>query len=167
MAKVYTAIGISICLCFLLASLSSCEKRQEETSGKLLDDNLLKNGSEFRKLLRSRDAGGRIPFAIQEIKRISDSLFIAVLGGCSENAYRIIWDGLIAESHPAQIRLLLVHDPAGDICDPSAEFLLRVDLNKIIGEAGDPEDFIFHLANGSVKQDKSLYPDGTVATLEE
>lgn len=166
MAKLYTAIGISICVCFLLASFSSCEKSQSENNGAFLDDNLLKNGSEFKKLLRARDSGNRIPFAIQEIKRISDSLLIGVIGGCSEAAYRVIWDGIIAESHPAQIRLLLVHDPAGDICDPSAAFLLRVDLNKIIGEAGDPEDFVFHLANGSVKQDKSLYPDGTVTTLE-
>lgn len=150
----------------LMALLLSCEKGGEDGHDVILDDNLLKNESTYSEVLNARDAGENAPFAIQEVKRKGDSLLIHVLRGCSEDAYKIIWNGRIAESHPAQVHLVLTHEPAGDICQTSSEFLLHIDLRKIIGENSSPEDFIFHVANGSVKQDKSLYPDGTVSTEE-
>lgn len=166
MNQIYSAFGVSACLCLLLASFVSCEKKTEDANEVLLDDNLLRSEPAYKNLLKSRERGENAAFAIQEMKREEDSLFIRVLGGCSEDAFKIIWDGRIAESYPGQVRLVLTHEPAADICDPSAEFLLKADLRKIIGKAGAPEDFVFHLANGSVKQDKSLYSDGSVSTQE-
>lgn len=150
----------------LFALLVACEKKGEEQQDVLLDDNLLRSETAYQKVLNSRQTGENAAFAIQEVKRQDDSLFIRVLGGCSEESYKIIWNGAIAESHPGQVYLALTHEPAHDICQPSAEFLLKINLRKIIGKAGSPEDFIFHLANGSLKQNKSLYPDGTVSSEE-
>jgi len=152
--------------CTLAVLVSSCEKKESDRNDELLDGNILKSESAYKNALSTRGTNNGEVFTIEEIKREGSSLTIRVLGGCSEESYRIIWNGLIAESHPAQVYLVLTHEPAGDICQTSEELTVTADLRKIVGEAAGSGDYIFHVANGSIRQDKSLNPDGSVSSEE-
>jgi hypothetical protein len=37
-------------------------------------------------------------------------------GGCEEHDYRLFWDGLIIETFPGSVDLVLFHDGNGDTC---------------------------------------------------
>jgi len=156
---------IIICLLFIgfaaLFLFSSC--RKEETAvlqSKVLEKNLLKSGSKYSEALSQRGSG-EVIFSIEDIKREGDSMKINVKGGCSSDDYLVIWDGVILESYPMQIRLVLVNESGNTSCDASNKYTLKVNLAKLIGKQ-KPEDYIIHVANGSVKEDKSLNPDGSV-----
>lgn len=141
----------------LLFSCEKSEKSQDET----LDVNLIKSPDKFAELMekRTNESG---TFTIEDIKRNADILTISVKGGCKAEDFRVVWDGVILLSYPGQIRLLL-NNEATDGCANENKFSISVNLSKILGNR-DPKDFVFHVANGSVKQDKSLNPNGTVST---
>ncbi len=146
-------------------ALSSCKKSEMDNKAgqvQVLEKNLLKSPDKYAELLSKRESGDSPAFRIIDINREGAILKIRIKGGCSEDSFKITWDGLILESYPAQVRLILNHEAATG-CSPSNEFLVTVNLTKIIG-AHDPKDFVFHIANGSVKEDKTLDPNGTVTT---
>lgn len=152
---------LSIILMATMGLSLSCKKKSDESAETVLDKNLIKNAQKFTDLLggRSNDQG---TFTIQHIERNADMMTITVKGGCKEEDFQIVWDGLVMLSHPAQVRLVL-HNTSATTCEMQNEYNIKVNLRKIIGEH-DPKDFIFHVANGSVKQDKSLNPNGSVSS---
>lgn len=138
----------------------SCKKSSEDAEI-TLDKNLLKSAKKYTTLVGQR-TDGEGTFSIEDINRTGDILSIKVKGGCAEEKFQIVWDGVILLSHPGQIKLVLNNNDAGN-CAPETPLTIEVNLRKILGKQ-DPKDFIFHVANGSVKQDKSLNPDGTVSS---
>lgn len=148
----------------LVASLGcllwSCTKTANN-AGMSLDKNLVKNADKYAALLEKR-TGGSSSFTIEDIKRNGDVLTISVKGGCKEEDFQMVWDGRILLSYPGQVNLVLYNDALSG-CDIENPFNITVNLRKIIDKQ-DPKDFIFNIANGSVKQDKSLNPNGSVSS---
>ncbi|MBB5438936.1 hypothetical protein HDC92_002620 [Pedobacter sp. AK017] len=138
----------------------SCKKSSEDAE-MTLDKNLLKSAEKYAALVEQR-TDGEGKFTIENIHRNGDILTLNVKGGCTEEDFQVIWDGVILLSYPGQIKLVLNNDNAGN-CAPDTPLSIEVNLRKILGKQ-DPKDFIFHVANGSVKQNKSLNPDGTVSS---
>ena len=143
-----------------LTLLNSC-KKSSESQEVVLDKNLLKSEKKYKSLLDERDNGKPI-FEIKDIKRIDDKLHITVKGGCKAEDFQIVWDGEILLSYPAQVNLLIFNSSA-TTCGTDKEFNVEVNLKKMI-EKPDSNGYVFHVANGSIKRDKSLNPDGSVSS---
>ncbi len=151
---------------FLLVACSGPGKGvapQDDGDAQALDGKIVKSASAYRRALEAREQGGQEGFIIEAVKREGGLMRVQVKGGCSEESFKVVWDGAIAESHPAQVRLVLTHNPTGGACQTAGAFHLAIDLRKIVGEGARLEDYVFHLANGSLKQDAMLNPDGTVS----
>ena len=149
---------------FTALLLASCEK--SEVDHKIDEDlevNLLKSAVIYNDVLAKRESGIEQTFSIEGVKREGDVLKISVKGGCSADAFKIIWDGYIMFSYPGQISLLLNHESNNLGCSTTDNYVIAVNLTKILG-THNPSNFIFHIANGSIKQDKSLNPNGVVSS---
>ncbi|MDP3468835.1 MAG: hypothetical protein Q8S11_10910 [Daejeonella sp.] len=149
---------------YTVISLASCEKSEiNDKIDKALEVNLLKSAVKYNDVLAKRESGTDQSFSIEGLKREGDVLKISVKGGCSSDAFKIIWDGYIMFSYPGQVRLLLNHESKNSGCSTTDNFVVVVNLTKILG-THNPSGFIFHIANGSIKQDKSLNPNGVVSS---
>lgn len=141
-----------------LLAFSACEKSKPDDGGdKLLDENLLKSQQQFTELLGKRESGNGQTFSIENITRTGSALNIEIKGGCTKEQFKAVWDGVALLSYPAQIRLVLANE-AGENCNPDQRITIALDLTKIIGD--DPNGYIVHVANGSVKQDTSIDNNG-------
>jgi hypothetical protein len=141
-----------------LLAFSACKKSKTDGEGdKLLDANLLKSQQQFSDLLAKRESGNGQTFSIENITRTGSTLHIAIKGGCGKEQFKAVWDGIALYSYPAQIRLVLVNE-AGENCNPDQNITVSFNLTKIIG--ADPNGYIVHVANGSVKQDTSIDNNG-------
>jgi hypothetical protein len=144
-------------LIFLLLT-SSCKKSESEV---MLDKNLLRSAAKYNQIFNNR-SDGEGSFTIEDVKREENVMTIHVKGGCSTDDFQVIWDGVILESYPGQVRLIL-HNTTQNNCGKEKKLNIRIDLSKIIGNQ-DPKHLVFHVANGSVKQLKSLNPNGSVSS---
>ncbi|HMR84535.1 MAG TPA: hypothetical protein PKE30_15435 [Niabella sp.] len=141
-------------------AMTSCKKSESHTE-MVLDKNLYRSAHKYAALIENRKTKPG-NFTIENIRRNGNTLTIAVKGGCSEDDFHIVWDGSILFSNPGQVNLVLYNETETD-CGPEKQFDIKVNLNNII-EKYDPKDFIFNVANGSMKQDRSLNPNGSVTT---
>jgi hypothetical protein len=160
MKKMKTNLICVILMASLGCLLWSCKKTENNPEA-VLDKNLLKSPEKYAALMEKRTDGPG-SFTIEDIKRNGDVLTISVKGGCKEEDFNIVWDGSIAFSSPGQVNLVLNNTSESD-CGLDNQFSIKVNLSKIV-EKHDPEDFIFNVANGSMKQDKSLNPNGSVTS---
>lgn len=145
-------------------TLASCEKSEvNHKIDEYLEANLLKSVVKYNDVLTKRESGTDQSFSIEGVVREGDVLKISVKGGCSSDAFKIIWDGYIMFTYPGQVRLLLNHESNNIGCSTTYNFVVVANLTKILG-SHNPSDFIFHIANGSKKQDKSLNPNGVVSS---
>lgn len=158
------SIAFLILSVFTAISLASCEKSDDNHKiDEALEVNLLKSAVKYNDVLAKRESGVDQTFSIEGVKREGDVLKISVKGGCSADSFKIIWDGHIMFSYPGQIRLLLNHESNSIDCSTTDNYVIAVNLTKILG-THNPSDFIFHIANGSIKEDKSLNPNGVVSS---
>jgi len=152
---VYAVFALLFCF-----TITSCEKFDDNPEA-VLENNLLRSAGKYAELIEKRN-GGEGDFTIEDIERNDNMLTITVQGGCNQDDFHIVWDGLIMESSPAQINLVLYSKSQED-CGIENQFDINVNLSKVVGER-NPNDFIFNVANGSKKQDKSLNPNGSVTS---
>jgi hypothetical protein len=123
------------------------------------------NSSKFNSLLSARTTYKGQPFEIKNINRDGDLLKIEVLGGCEPDMYRVVWDGVVLESNPAQVRLVVSYEPTLQInCLVPVNPTLTVDLKKLIGSNYTPNGYTFTVSNASKEEDKIIDPSGTVTT---
>lgn len=145
----------------VLSFAYSCKKSEQQKEEMVLDKNLLKSANKYEQLLDKRsEAEGT--FSIADIKRNGDMLTISINGGCSAEDFQIVWDGVILLSYPGQVRLIL-HNTSSKDCGKETQLNIQVNLSRIIGKH-DPKDYVFQVSNGSIYQDKSLNPDGSVSS---
>lgn len=150
----------------LLSSLSFSCKNSQDTDLKPSSGNLLVSSEEYNKIMNARDKQPGQTFTIENISRNNDKLSISVKGGCNAKDFRVVWNGAVMESYPMQVPLVLqLNADDAEIC-PSDNHSILIDLTKIIG-THDSKDYVFHVANGSIKQDKSIYPDGSVSNTPD
>jgi hypothetical protein len=141
-----------------LLAFTACKKSKTDAdSDKLLGANLLKSEQQFTELLAKRASGNGQTFSIENITRTGSTLNVEIKGGCAKERFKAVWDGVALLSYPAQIRLVLANE-AGENCNPDQRITITLDLTKIIGD--DPNGYIVHVANGSVKQDTSIDNNG-------
>lgn len=148
-------VAFTLLFCF---AITSCEKSDSDPET-VLESNLLRSAGKYAELVEKR-SGGKDDFNIEDIKRNGNMLNITVKGGCNQDDFHTVWDGSIMFSSPGQINLVLYNKSLED-CGLEKQFNINVNLSKIVGKY-DPKDFIFNVANGSKKQDKSLNPNGSI-----
>ncbi|TCV19570.1 hypothetical protein EDC17_100492 [Sphingobacterium alimentarium] len=148
---IYAAFALLFCF-----AITSCEK-SDNNPETVLENNLLRSAEKYAELVEKRNDGD---FNIEDIKRNGNMLTIKVKGGCNQDDFHVVWDGSIMFSNPGQINLVLNNKSQED-CGLEKKFDINVDLSKVVGKY-DAKDFIFNVANGSKKQDKSLNPNGSI-----
>lgn len=148
---IYAAFALLFCF-----AITSCEK-SDNNPETVLENNLLRSAEKYAELVEKRNDGD---FNIEDIKRNGNMLTITVKGGCNQDDFHVVWDGYIMFSSPGQINLVLNNKSQED-CGLEKQFDINVDLSKVVGKY-DAKDFIFNVANGSKKQDKSLNPNGSI-----
>ncbi|OCK53039.1 hypothetical protein BA768_00335 [Chryseobacterium sp. CBo1] len=148
---IYVAFALLFCF-----AITSCEK-SDNNPETVLENNLLRSAEKYAELVEKRNDGD---FNIEDIKRNGNMLTIKVKGGCNQDDFHVVWDGSIMFSNPGQINLVLNNKSQED-CGLEKQFDINVDLSKVVGKY-DAKDFIFNVANGSKKQDKSLNPNGSI-----
>ena len=137
-------------------AITSCEKSDSNPETDL-EKNLLKSAEKYAELVEKRNGGD---FNIEDIRRNLNMLTITIKGACNQDDFYVVWDGTILFSNPGQINLVLNNKSQED-CGVEKQFDIHVDLSKVVGKY-DAKDFIFNVANGSKKQDKTLNPNGSV-----
>lgn len=120
---------------------------------------------DYERIMKSRAESHGVPFEISKIVLAGNTLTIDVKGGCSADDFKTIWDGLILESYPQQIRLVVANESGNDACEPKGSYTLQVDLKKLIGDSFNPTDFIVTVSNGSKVADKVVDEDGNVSNI--
>lgn len=148
---IYAAFALLFCF-----AITSCEK-SDNNPETVLENNLLRSAEKYAEMVEKRNDGD---FNIEDIKRNGNMLTIKVKGGCNQDDFHVVWDGSIMFSNPGQINLVLNNKSQED-CGLEKQFDINVDLSKVVGKY-DAKDFIFNVANGSKKQDKSLNPNGSI-----
>jgi len=120
---------------------------------------------DYERIMKSRADSKGVPFEISKIVLTGNMLAIDVKGGCSADDFKTIWDGLIFESYPQQIRLVVANESNNDACEPKGAYTLQVDLKKLIGDSFNPTDFAVMVSNGSKVADKVVDENGSVSNL--
>ena len=143
----------------------ACSKNEVATIPINGDVNVQTNSSKFNTLLSARTTYKGEPFEIKNIKREGDLLKIDVLGGCEPEYYKVFWDGVILESNPALVKLVVSYEPTLTIkCLVPISPTLTVDLKKLLGSRYTPNGYTFTVSNASKIEDKTINPNGTVTT---
>lgn len=152
----------------MLLFMMSCKKNEggpEFKEPRALGANLLESADLFASALKERKSDNT--FVIEDIIR-KDALFqVKVKGGGSEESFKFIWDGYILLTYPSQINLILKYNNENNDFDKDKEFLLTVNLQKILGNKHDIKNFNFSIINGSMLQQKSLDPNGNVSDVKK
>lgn len=159
----FTLSGLIFALGVLV--FAGCNKDEQEPSAdepSRLESNLLMGKTLFANTLDNR--GAHNIFEILDVERNGDALDVRVKGGHDGDAFQFIWDGQVQESYPMGIRLILVCDDADGAFDKDKEFLISLNLQKIIGERHNVEEYHFIVINGSKIQTSTLDPNGKVTT---
>jgi len=160
---VFTTLLLAATL-FSLAILGCKKEKTDPVVDKpfRLESNLLMDKQLFTNRLEGRNS--KNVFDILEVNRKNDLLEIKVKGGSNAEAFQFVWDGRVQESFPMSIQLMLLHDSSGGAFDEEKELTVLVNLQRIIGDRNQADDYHFHVINGSKIQTAVLNPDGTTTT---
>jgi hypothetical protein len=157
---------------FLGFNLMNCQKSEqvviEPPASNVKSE---KNASEYTKLMNARATFKGYPFDILEIKRTDNILKITVEGGCDTQAYRVIWDGVINFTEPANpnmvlgsTNLIISHEPISQVqCLAIMKHTIEIDLKKLLGNAYTSSINVL-ISNALKVDDKIVDPKGVVTT---
>lgn len=159
-----TSALLALMMFFFVISCKKDERYPKISEPKTLEANLFESSDLFAAALENRQSAH--VFEIKDITRKDATLQVKVKGGGLEESFKFIWDGSILESYPMRVLLVLKYDNHRNDFDKDKEFVIHVNLEKILGTAGNPKDFHFSLINGSQMQQKNLNPDGSVSSNE-
>ncbi len=154
-----TTFQLSILLTAICCTLLmfSCRQENDITPDKNGELQLQTNEAEYKRLMNARTTYTGTSFEITGVSRTNKLLRIDVEGGCELSGFKLVWDGTMLLSYPAQTRLVLVYEGKTD-CKAGLKHTLDVDMEKFFGET----NLIVHVANGSKVADVSINPDGSV-----
>ncbi|MGK9128415.1 hypothetical protein M1D52_20570 [Olivibacter sp. SA151] len=157
---------------FMLALFSvlffSCGKAKNEPNIEepyKLEANLFMGNELFINTMKARNAEN--VFEILQVVRKNDMLDVTVKGGGTAASFQFIWDGLVQESFPMGVQLIMLYDNTNDDFDRNKEISVSVNLQKIVGERNNVNDYHFHVINGSKKQTVILNPDGSTSKADK
>jgi hypothetical protein len=165
-------IELLVITLFLGFNLMSCQKSEpvliEPPASNVKTEN---SATVYAKLMGARANFKGYPFDILEIKRTDNILKITVEGGCDTQAYRVIWDGVINFTEPANptmvlgsTNLIISHEPASQVqCLAIMKHTIELDLKILLGNAYTPTINV-QVSNASKVDDKIIDPKGVVTT---
>lgn len=150
-------------------NLLSCQKSEQAIQPPASNVKSSKDASEYAKLLNARATFKGYPFDILEIKRTDNILKITVEGGCDTQAYKVIWDGVINFTEPADPKMILgstnlviSHEPISQVqCLAIMKHTIDIDLKVLLGNAYTPTINVV-VSNASKVDDKMVDPKGVV-----
>jgi hypothetical protein len=169
MKKVKNQIFAIATMLFLGLSIMSCQEADIEVLEPASNVKSETNASEYAKLINARATFKGYPFDILDIKRTDHLLKVMVEGGCDTQAYRVIWDGVINFTEPANpmmvlgsTNLLISHEPTSEVqCLAIMKHTIDIDLKKLLGNAYTPTINVL-ISNASKVEDKIVDPKGIV-----
>lgn len=153
--------GWSVATCFAVLFIIACTRdvnTDETEKPQRLGTNLMMDKSLFTTSQKERNSSN--VFEIKEITRKNETLEVTVKGGGSAESFQFLWNGLILESFPMGIHLLLKYDNSNNDFDPNKEISISLNLQKILGDKYNLKNFYFNLINGSKVQTAILNPNG-------
>jgi hypothetical protein len=153
------------------SNLMSCQKSDVTEVAPASNVKSEKSASEYSKLLNARTNFKGYPFDILEIKRTDNLLKVTVEGGCDTQAYKVIWDGAINFTEPANpsmvlgsTNLIISHEPISQVqCLAIMRHTIDIDLKILLGNAYTPNIHV-QVSNASKIEDKLVDPKGVVTT---
>lgn len=171
MKKVKNQITAVATMLFLGLGIMSCQKSEPTLVAPASNVKSEKNASEYSKLMNARATFKGYPFDILDIKRTDNLLKITVEGGCDTQAYRVIWDGVINFTEPANptmvlgsTNLIISHEPITQVqCLAIMKHTIEIDLKLLLGSAYTPTINV-QVSNASKVEDKIVDPKGVVTT---
>lgn len=93
-------------------------------------------------------------FVIESVKIEGDYLHVKVsyAEGCSTDLFDVVWDGMVMESYPYQIHLVLKLNP-GECTDKQAQVTkeLSIHVKDYVGDFATANPTIFSVLNASTK----------------
>ena len=169
MKKVKNQITSIATMLFLGLGIMSCQKSEQTLVTPASNVKSEKNASEYAKLMNARATFKGYPFDILEIKRTDNILKITVEGGCDTQAYKVIWDGVINFTEPANpsmvlgsTNLIISHEPISQVqCLAIMKHTIEIDLKKLLGNAYTSSINVL-ISNASKVDDKIVDPKGIV-----
>ena len=147
----------------------SCQKSEVTVVEPASNVKSEKNASEYSKLMNARATFKGYPFDILDIRRTDNILKITVEGGCDTQAYKVIWDGIINFTEPADPKmvlgstnLIISHEPTSQVqCLAIMKHTIEIDLKVLLGSAYTPTINV-QVSNSSKAEDKIVDPKGVV-----
>lgn len=161
MKKLVSRLTLAACIALLFIACNNEANVPEVDKPQMLEANLMMDKSLFRSSIQDRIADE--VFEIKQIVRKNDVLELQLKGGGNAESFQFIWNGLIQESFPMGIQLILKYDNSNRDFDPDKEMSISVNLQKILGNQHNVNDFHFHVINGSKLQTVTLNPDGNIS----
>ena len=154
---------------FLGLGIMSCQKSEVTVVEPASNVKSEKNASEYSKLMNARATFKGYPFDILDIRRTDNILKITVEGGCDTQAYKVIWDGIINFTEPADPKmvlgstnLIISHEPTSQVqCLAIMKHTIEIDLKVLLGSAYTPTINV-QVSNSSKAEDKIVDPKGVV-----
>jgi hypothetical protein len=144
--------------------LFACNDKDAPPLGDPKELQVQTNAEEFARLLAAREQHEGPTFEIKDLKRDGNILKITVEGPGSVASYKVVWDGVLLESYPAQARIVLAYSRTGEIQHEAIlTHELTIDLKELFGPNIDPADVTVHVSNGSQPIDTTIDPNGSVS----
>ncbi|MEO6283197.1 MAG: hypothetical protein ABIN80_23980 [Dyadobacter sp.] len=144
--------------------LFACNDKDAAPLGDPKELQLQTNAEEFARLLAAREKHEGPTFEIKNLKREGNVLKIIVEGPGSVASYKVVWDGVLLESYPAQARIVLAYSQTGEVEHTAIlTHELTVDLKELFGPNIDPKDVTVNVSNGSQPIDTAIDPNGSVS----
>jgi hypothetical protein len=165
-----TKIKLLAIMLFLGLSLMNCRKSKQALIEPPASNVKTQNSAlEYANLMNARANFKGYPFDILEIKRTDNILKIMVEGGCDTQAYKVIWDGVINFTEPANpnmvlgsTNLIISHEPISQVqCLAIMKHTIEIDLKKLLGNAYTSSINVL-ISNASKVEDKIVDPKGVV-----
>jgi hypothetical protein len=169
MEKVKKQVIAIATMLLLVLGIMSCQKSEQTLVTPASNVKSERNAVEYGKLMGARANFKGYPFNILDIKRNENILKILVEGGCDTQAYKVIWDGVINFTEPANptmvssiTNIIISHEPTSQVqCLAVMKHTIEIDLKILLGSAYTPTLKV-QVSNASKVDDKIVDPKGVV-----
>jgi len=117
--------------------------------------NFYKSSSLYNEAKNARSNSYSDAFEIEKAERIGNLLNVTVSypGNCEINKFDVIWDGIIMESWPMQISLIIKRTASNCSSEIKRE-ILSIDLVELINDQALVDGTVFHVSNASKTADQ-------------
>lgn len=161
MKKMYVTMTLTVLL--LIAGACSKDVTNDNSSGgdQILNKGnytFLKSTAIYNDAKENRSEDYSAPFEITKVEKIDNTLNITVsfLKGCKVSKFDVIWNGIILQTYPQIIGLIVKRTADNCVTSEDTETqVLSIDLIECIGDTSLVNDASIIVSNASKKPDTS------------